>query len=94
MKTRSIFLWIVTLMVMSIVSFIELLNASANSFMMTILTLILLIVFIVSFTYREVADEKIIKINNDAVKEFERKQILEAKRNLRKKYSRRMFHRN
>ena len=94
MKTRSIFLWIVTLMIMSIVSFIELLNASANSFMMTILTLILLIVFIVSFTYREVSDEKIIKINDDAVKEFERNPILEAKRNLRKKRSHRMFHRN
>lgn len=94
MKTRSIFLWIVTLMIMSIVSFIELLNASANSFMMTILTLSLLIVFIASFTYREVSDEKIIEINNDAVKEFERKQILEAKRNLRKKSSHRMFHRN
>lgn len=94
MKTRSIFLWIVTLVIMSIVSFIELLNTSANSFMMTILTLILLIVFIVSFTYREVADEKIIEINNDAEKEFKRKQILEAKRNLRKKHSHRMFHRN
>lgn len=89
MKTRSLVLWIVTLVIMSIMSLIEWISTSGKDVTMTVLTLVAIMIFA---TCMEGA--YINSLGEELDNELRYQQNLKIKRDLRKKYSNRMFHYN